>query len=246
VSVGREDEGVEAIQRALVLDPDDAGALSAMGRALFVGLARFREAAEYYERALLRNPQAGWSALQLSHCLALLREFARGEAAARRAAELQEASLSGQEGVFIVGAYMRLGHLAALAGRPGEAIEHFRLELAFIQRVDHALRSRISIELNMRLGAAHLRMGDAKEAGAALATALQGFEKRIRLGADEPFTRYYGACVHALRGETGEALACLEKAVAMRRRFTLARARIEPEFDALRAEPRFRELVGDA
>jgi TolB-like protein/Flp pilus assembly protein TadD/predicted Ser/Thr protein kinase len=244
VSLGREDEGVEAIRRALELDPEDAGALGAMARALFVGLARFREAAEYYERALLRNPQAGWSALQLSHCLALLGEFARGEAVARRAVELQEAFLSGQEGIFIVGAYMRLGQLASLQGRHGEAVEQFQRELAFMQHVDHALRNRTSIELHMRLGAAYLRQGRTEEANAALATALDGFEQRIRLGADEPFTRYYAACIHALRGETAEALDCLEKAAAMRRRFTITRARIEPALEGLRGEARFQGLVG--
>jgi TolB-like protein/Tfp pilus assembly protein PilF len=244
VSLCREDEGVEAIRRALELDPEDAGALGAMGRAHFVGRGHFREAVEYYERALVRNPQAGWSALQLSHCLALLGEFARGEAVARRAVELQEAFLSGQEGILIVGAYMRLGHLASLQGRHREAIEHFERELAFMQRVDHALRNRTSIELHMRLGAAHLGEGRAEEAGAAFATGLRGFEQRIRLGADDPFTRYYAACIHALRGETVEALDCLEKAAAMRRRFTIARARIEPALESLRGEARFRELVG--
>jgi TolB-like protein/Tfp pilus assembly protein PilF len=244
VSLCREDEGVEAIRRALELDPEDAGALGAMGRAHFVGRGHFREAVEYYERALVRNPQAGWSALQLSHCLALLGEFARGEAVARRAVELQEAFLSGQEGILIVGAYMRLGHLASLQGRHREAIEHFERELAFMQRVDHALRNRTSIELHMRLGAAHLGEGRAEEAGTAFATGLRGFEQRIRLGADDPFTRYYAACIHALRGETAEALDCLEKAAATRRRFTIARARIEPALESLRGEARFRELVG--
>jgi TolB-like protein/Flp pilus assembly protein TadD len=243
VSLGREEEGVEAIQKALALDPADAGALQAMGRAYFVGLARFPEAVPYYERALDRNPQAGWAALQLCHCLALLREFARGEAVAQRAAELQEAFLSGQEGILIVGAYMRRGHLASLQARYGEAVELFQRELAFVERVDHALRKRISIELHMRLGVAYRGLGRTAEAETALATALAGFEQRVRLGADEPFTRYYAACIHALRGDSREALACLEKAAAMRRRFTIARARIEPELEGLRGEARFQELV---
>jgi tetratricopeptide (TPR) repeat protein len=244
VSLGREDEGLEAIRKALELDEGDAGALAAMARALFVGSARFREAAEYFDRALLRNPQAGWYALQLSHCAALLREFARGEAAAHRAAALQEAFQSGQEGVRIVGAHMRLAHLAALQGRWAEAIDHLQRELVFLQRVDHALRSRIIIELHMRLGAALLRLGSAEQAQAAFRTALDGFEQRVRLGADDPFTRYYVASVHALRGESQEAIDCLEKAARRRRRFTLERARIEPEFEGLRGDPRFQALLG--
>jgi len=244
VSLGREEEGIDAIRRGLELDPEDPGALASMARALFVGRGQFREAVPYFEKALARNPHGGWYALQLSHCCALLREFERGEAVARRAVELQAEFLSGQQGVLIVGAHMRLGHLAALQGRHAEAVEEFRRELAVIQRGDHALRSRITIELHMRLGAAYQRLGSPAEAEAAFAIALDGFEERIRLGADEPFTRYYVACVHALRGAAEEALACLEKAARVRRPFTLARARIEPELESLRDHPRFRELVG--
>ena len=244
VSLGREDDGMESIAKALSLDPDDVGALGAMGRAFFVGKAQFRQAADYFDMALLRNPQAGWYALQLSHCAALLREFERGEKAARRAAELQEASLSGQEGVLIVGAYMRLGQLSALQARYPQAIEEYQYEMAFLQRVDHALRSRIAIELHMRMGAAHLRQGHPDRAAPALQTAVDAFEQRLRLGADEPFTRYYAACAYALRGETEAALASLERAARMRRAFTVERARIEPELAGIREEPRFVRLVG--
>jgi serine/threonine-protein kinase len=69
-SLGREDEGIEAIVRALALDPADAAAHSALARAYFVGKARFADAADEYDTALRLNPQAGWSALQLSHCSA--------------------------------------------------------------------------------------------------------------------------------------------------------------------------------
>jgi TolB-like protein/Flp pilus assembly protein TadD len=244
VAQDRVDDGIEAIRRGLDLDPDDAGALASMGRALFIGKAEFRAAAEYYERALARNAQAGWYWLQLAHCLALLREYPRGEEAARRAAELQEAFLSGQQGVQIVGGYMRLGHLAALQGRDQEALERFQQELAFLQRVDHPLRGRIFIELHMRLGAAQQRLGRSEAAQAAFATAVDSFELRVRMGADEPFTRYYCACVYALRGEREAAIASLEKAAAQRRRYTVERARGEPAFESLREEPRFRELLG--
>jgi adenylate cyclase len=140
---------------------------------------------------------------------------------------------------------MRLGHLATLQGRPENAVEEFRCELAFIQKWDHALRSRIVIELHMRLGAACLQLGSTAEAEAAFVTALEGFEDRIRLGADEPFTRYYVACVHALRGQPEEAIDCLEKAARQRRAFTIVRARNDPDLLALRDHARFRALVAE-
>lgn len=244
VAMGQDAEGFQAIQRAVQIDPRDAAALGGMGRALFVGRAQFAEAAAWFDRALAENPKAGWYALQLAHCAALLRQFERGDAAARRAIALQEAFLSGQEGIVIVGGWMRLGHVRALEGRHADAVDLFLKELEFLGSVDHALRGRIIVELNMRLGAAHLALGQTRKGQALLDVAVEAFGRRVRLGADEPFTRYYAAAAHALKGETDTALAFLERAAAERRAFTIARARIEPEFEALHTDERFRRLVG--
>ena len=65
----------------------------------------------------------------------------------------------------------------------------------------------------------------------------------MRLGADDPFTRYYAAAIHALRGEAEPALAFLERALTRQPAFTAARAAIEPEFEGLRSDPRFQRLV---
>jgi eukaryotic-like serine/threonine-protein kinase len=246
VGLCREEEGMEAIRHALALDPEDAGAHGTLGRAYFVGYGDFRRAASSYEKAIALNPQAGWHMLQLAHCYALLRELDKGEAAARRAVALQEDFVSGREGFLIVGAHMRLGHIAALRGRHEQAIEYFRRELGFLQRVDHALRNRILIELHQRLGSAYIRLGDTVAGRAELDRALDGFAQRLHLGADEPFSRYYAACAHAVRGDVDPALTHLERAARLRRRFTIARARIEPEFDAIRGERRFKDLVGES
>ena len=246
VALGRVDEGIDAIRRGLALDPEDESALRSMGRALFIGRAAFREAAAYHEDALRRNPAAGWSALQLAHCAAYLGEYERGEAAARRAVALQEEFLSGHERILVVGAYMRLGHLAGLQGRHEEALGHFQAELAFLQRVDHALRARIQVELHLRLGSVHLRLGHREEGLAALGVAREHFERRVRLGADDPHTRYYGACLYALLGERDLAIDSLQRAARDRRPFTVERAKQEPDLDTLRDDPRFRVLVEGA
>ena len=246
VSVGRVDEGIEAIQKALVLDPGDAASYSAMGRAHFTGQGDFARAAAAYEKALVLNPEAGWSALQLAHCLAFLREFERGEAAARRAVVLQEQLLSGKERIVIVGAYTRLGQLLALQGRYAEARDEFDRELDFVRRVDHALKGRIFIELHQRLGAALEHMGEAPAARAALDLAIEAFERRVRMGIDEPYTSYYAAVAYALRGDVDAALDCLEKAARQRRAYTVARARVEPDLAPLRGHPRFDALIAPA
>ncbi|HEV3457489.1 MAG TPA: protein kinase [Thermoanaerobaculia bacterium] len=246
VSLGRDEEGLATIERAIALAPEDPAILAGKARALFLARAEFAQAAALFERSLAKNPHAGWYWLQLAHCYALQRDLQRGEAAARRAVALQEAFLSGREGAHVIGASMRLGHLAALDGRHAEAVGHLQQELAFLQRVEHALRGRIAIELHMRLGGAQLRLGNRDGAGAALAIALDAFERRISMGADDPYTRFYAAGAHALRGDADRALDCLEKAAKVRRAFTLERAKIEPEFDNLRGDPRFAELLGGA
>jgi tetratricopeptide (TPR) repeat protein/tRNA A-37 threonylcarbamoyl transferase component Bud32 len=243
VDMGEETEGIAAIRRALAIDPDDASACAAMGRAFFIARARFAEATPWYLRALERNPKGGWYALQLAHCAALTRDFALGERVAGEAVELQEAFLSGREGLFIAGAYIRAGHLAALQGQHARAIAYFDQEIDFLVRTEHALRSRILVELNARLGASYLQLGEARKAKAVFDVALESFDRRVRLGADDGFTRYYAAAIHALRGDAEPALAFLERALAQQRAFTAARARIEPEFDLIRADPRFQRLL---
>jgi len=242
--LGHDSEGMPALRRALALDPEDATVYAAMGRAFFIIYARFREAADWLDRAVEKNAHAGWYWLQLAHCAALLREFDRGERAAARGIALQEAFLSGREGLFIAGGYMRAGHLAALQGRHAEAVQYFERELDFLVRTEHALRQRILVELNARLGACYLQLGDDARGQAVLNVALESFERRVRLGADDPFTRYYAAAVHALRGETEPALALLERALNELPAFTAARAAIEPEFERLRGDPRFEQALG--
>ena len=243
LALGQDVEGTAALQRALAIDPDDASSLGTMGRALFITYARFGEAVEWFDRALEQNASGGWYSLQLAHCAALLRQFARGERAAMRAVELQESFLSGRQGLFIVGGYMRAGHLAALQDRHAEAVDFFRREVDFLVRTNHPLRDRILVELNARLGASYQRLGDEHRASGLFDVALESFERRVRLGADDPFTRYYAASVHALRGDAEPALAFLQRALAQHRAFTAARAAIEPEFASLREDPRFQRLL---
>jgi len=245
VASGRTREGLDCLHRAVTLAPDDPRALGGLARGFFIGRGEFARAAELYREALARAPQSGWYWMQLSHCCALLRDFEAGEPAARRAIELQEAFLSGQQGVQLVGGYMRLGHLQALQGRFEESAESYERELRFVEHLDHALRSRIRIELSLRLGMARLQSGD-DSADAILASGIEAFEARVALGADDPFTRYYAAALHALRDESDTALQLLESAIGEFPQFMRNRAAIEPEWDSLRTTDRFQSLLADA
>jgi TolB-like protein/Tfp pilus assembly protein PilF len=245
ITDGRLDEGLAAIEKARDLAPDDAASWGALARAHFIGLADFAGAAALYERALAKNPQAGWYALQLAHCAAYLRDFGRGEAAARRAIALQEESLSGREGVQIVGAYVRLGHLLALRGRDEEALLEYDREENFVRRADHALRERMAIEVRVRRASSLRRAGRAGAGHDEAQAALDAFQRRLGQGADDAHTRYYAALAHALLGQHEPALDDLEHAVRGATRFNRARARIEPDFEPLWGQPRFRTLVAE-
>jgi tetratricopeptide (TPR) repeat protein len=246
VTLNRDEEALAAFEKALALNPMEASAQSGIGRVHFVLRGDFARARPAYERALVLNPRAGWTALQLAHCATLLRDFPRAESAARRAIELQEAFLSGRAGLVIVGAHMRLGHALALQGRHREALSEYAAEMEFLRSVDHALRGRTVIELQQRIGEAHLRLGERAEARAALDLAVEAYDRRMRTGADDAMSPYYGACAHALRGDAAEALACLERAARGRPRLTAARAAIEPALEPLQNDPRFRAILAAA
>jgi serine/threonine protein kinase/tetratricopeptide (TPR) repeat protein len=242
IALGREEEAIGAIRRALAFAPDDFQAHAALGRAYFLGKGAFREAAAEFERALAINPKAGWVALQLAHCYAFLGDFARGEQVARQAIELQEQYMSGREGMQIIGAYARLGQLYYVQGRYDDAVAEFHRELAFLRQSDHALKDRAALEVQQRLVSAYVRQGNPDDARTAFAQVMRSFEQRLQMGADEPFTRYYVACACAMMGEPERALECLEKAVQMRRQFTVERARLEMDFESLRDHLRFQQL----
>ncbi len=220
---------------------DAVGELPEMEGALAPDVRR-RVAADECARALELNPKYGWAALQLAHAAALLRDFPRATEAARRAIELQEAFLSGREGALIVGAHTRLGQIEALTGRHEEALEEFGREMEFLQKYGHALKERHFVEIEQRIGGSLLALGRKAAATEALETALDAFGRRLRMGADDPFTRYYAACASALLGRADEALAHLEKAMGRRPALTAARAAIEPDLAVLRGNPRFGKI----
>ena len=243
LSTGRTDEAIAEIREALRLEPENGQAYQALARAYWVGIGDFKSAIPLFERAIDLNPEAGYSYLQLSLLLAWDGQLDRAEEISRRAVELQEQYISGNLGLQIVGAHARLGYIYYLRADYTEAIREYERELAFIGAGDHALRERTLLELNVKIGAAYLRQGRKDDAERHFARALKSFDSRVANGADDPFTRYYIACLHALRGDLDQALASLERVARALPKLTAARARIDVDLESLRQDPRFSSLI---
>jgi tetratricopeptide (TPR) repeat protein len=113
----------------------------------------------------------------------------------------------------------------------------------FVSRVDHALRGRVFIELQQRIGEAHLRLGERAPGLAALDLAVEAYDRRMRNVPDDPMSPYYAAGAHALRGDVNAAVACLERTARFRPVLTARRAAIEPALEPLRTDERFRAIV---
>ena len=245
IALGRDDDAIGALRRALSFAPQDPQVHVALGRAYMIGKGRFREAAIEYQQGLRLNPDAGWAGLQLALCCAYLGDFKCGEEAARKAIAAQEQYISGQTGVQIVGSFVRLAQLYILQGRYDDAIAECYRELVFLRRSDHALRERTMIEVNQKLVSSYVRQGNLEDAHKVFDQLIKGFQKHLAAESDDPFTRYYVACACAMIGEKDRALEHLEKAIEGRHDFNVARARVDIDFEGLRDDPRFREMVFD-
>jgi serine/threonine protein kinase/tetratricopeptide (TPR) repeat protein len=233
VAMGQGEEAIQVLAGAVSQMTNDANYNVAVGRAYFIARGAFQQAAQEFDRALELNPHSGWAALQLAHCCAYLGEFDRGEAAARKAIASQDSNTAGQHGFRIVGGYVRLGQIYYLQERYDDAIAEFYREIVALRASDHALKDRMEIEAHQRLLSAYIRQGNADDAKLEYEEVLKGFESRTRAGADDPFTRYYVACAHAVMGDRDQALESLEFAARLRPLFTRERVQIEVDLKSL-------------
>jgi pentatricopeptide repeat protein len=241
--MGRDEDAIGALRRALSFAPHDYLAHSALGRAYMIGKGMFREAAAEYKQTLKLNPQAGWVAQQLALCCSYLSDYECGMEAARKAIEAQEQYISGQTGMQIIGSFVRLAHLYNLQGRYDDAIAECYRELVFLRQSNHALKERTMIEVNQKLVSAYVRQGNPEDARKMFDQLIRGFESRLAAEADDPFTRYYVACACAMMGDKDRALEHLKKAIDGRRNFNVARAKVEIDFEGLHDDERFKTLI---
>jgi serine/threonine protein kinase/Tfp pilus assembly protein PilF len=240
---GRTDDAIAEMREALRLDPQNGMAYQGLARALWVGKGDFAGAIPLFEKSIELNPEAGYSYLQLGLLLAWEGRFARAEEVCRRAVDLQDQYISGNAGLQVVGANARLGYVFYLQQRYEDALREYERGLAFVASSDHALKERTAIEINMKMGAAYHRMDRAADAVRHFDRAQKMHAALTARGADDPFTRYYIAGLHALRGDPDRAFESLERVAARYPELTAARMRRDPDLESLRGDDRFARLT---
>lgn len=240
--MGRVDEGIAELREGLRINPDSAVAHTNLARNYWMGKGDTEQAVAHFHRALALNPDAGYTHLQLALLHAYLGNLDAAERSARDAIVLQDQAMSGTQGLLTVGARARLGYVFYRRGKYEEAIREYRRELDFVVMGDHALRDRQRIELYQKLASAYRRKGETDAAERYFMVAVETFDKRLALGADDPFTRYYMAALHALWGDADTARRHLDLPLERLPVFTRWRIPKDPDFDAVRDTALFAEL----
>jgi tetratricopeptide (TPR) repeat protein len=240
--LGQIDAGIAEMHEGLRLAPDNAEAHANLARNYWMGKGDPELAITHFRRALALNPDAGYAHLQLALLHALRGELDDAEREARAAVVLQEQAMSGTQGLLLVGARSRLGYVFYRRGKYDEAIREYRRELEFVSLSDHALRERTTIELCQKLAAAYQRKGDAENAQAYFDKAVRAFDMRLAGGGDDPFTRYYMAALHAMRGDLETTRRHLLKPLAEMGVLTRWRLQRDPDFEQVKGL--VEELVG--
>jgi serine/threonine protein kinase/tetratricopeptide (TPR) repeat protein len=241
---GRVEDAIRVLKRGTELDPTSALAHGTLARALWIGQGAIEEAIEALNRAVALNHESGYAFLQLSLLHALRGDYGQAEAAGRQAVALQEKFMSGTEGLQVVGGHVRVGYALYRQGKYDDAIAEFERELAFVGSHDHALRERVTIEVEQKLSAAWWRKGDREKSDHFFTRAMKGFTARVTRGADDPFTKYYIASLHALREDVGTAVKLLGESMEALPALNRRRAILDPDFDPIRGVREFIALMG--
>ncbi|HWQ34433.1 MAG TPA: winged helix-turn-helix domain-containing protein [Blastocatellia bacterium] len=240
-----------AVLRALALDEKLAEAHTSLATIIADYEWNWPEAENHYRRAIELNPNYPTVHHWYAEYLAGVGRFDEALVEAKRAQELDPASL-------IISADLAL--IYYWRGQPDQAIEQFQktLELDANFSYAHEYLGR-AYEQKGRLAdavAEYLKAAALDEARQSSVTALKdayttkgwrGFwQQQLALQQAQASRRFVSpmtlAAIYARLGEAGRALELLEKAIAERSVPPLY-IKLDPRFDSLRAEPGFQELL---
>jgi len=213
-----------AAERALRLDPELAEAHAALGAVLFVS-GDVPAAEQAFERAVSLDPRLFEA--HYFHARACFQEGRFAEAAElyRKATRVREDYSS---------AFFRAQALEAM-GEKDQAREAYRAALGVAQR--HMDLNPDDPRAATMRAVSLCRIGRVEEG-------LRWAERALELDPEDPGVAYNAACLFALAGDAGQAMAHLQKAVGagFGNREWLER---DPDLDNIRSEPRFQEIMAE-
>ena len=213
--LGQPEEAVAAYQRAIEVDPQDALPHSGLG-SVYRSLGRQEEAVAAYQRAIELDPQYALPHNGLGNVYRSLGRHEEAVAAYRRAIELDPQDALPHYG---------LGTVYRSLGRQEDAV------VAYLRAIELDPSRVVSY---VGLAGVYRRLGKAKESARYAELA------RERLPVDDWYNR---ACLEAVAGNVEEALQWLTRALVEKPGLRTWAQR-DPDFEELRADPRFWEVVG--
>lgn len=186
---GRPDAALAEYQTALRINPDDAGALCSLGNALS-SLQRLDEAAQSYEAAIRLNPNLFEAYYNLGNLSLAQKRYARAVEFYQRAQSLNP---------NYAALYNNLGNALKQQGLSNQAIDQYR----------HA------VQLNPGYAMAYNNLGILLKERADLEQAEIHTQHALNIQADNVEAYVNLGNVRLLQGRTGEAILCLQKALAI-------------------------------
>jgi adenylate cyclase len=224
---GREENGLAAAERALMLNPNLATAHAAKGRAL-AGLGRHDEATTFHAESLRLNPDSfdahylyGRTCTQLGRAELAVRHLEK--AAALIETDYHALALTPQN-------YRQLG-------RHAEALDAARRAVA---RIEKAVARRPDDTGALIIGACHLAtLGEIERA-------TRWANRALLLEPDDPNGLYNLACTFALMGKADQAVDFLERSLQLHNPQFITWAKNDSDLDNLRDHPHYKALVARA
>jgi tetratricopeptide (TPR) repeat protein len=213
--IGQIEQALNIIDRSISLNPSNATAYHVKGNILRE-LKQYNQAVINFERSLSIDPKTAYAHMGLGRLYQETGEYIMA------ITHYQEAALIEPTAPQIL---VNLGYVYCNMGRWNDA-------LAVYQRAIDLKPDAVNVRFS--LARTYHKLGRDTEAQ-------QQLDLARPLLAHE--TEYNRACFEAICGNTDEALSFLETALA-KKQVSLAWARRDPDFEAIRDDPRFRALVG--
>ncbi len=218
----RYQEAAEMFNQVVALAPDSSRGYSNLGAA-YVEQGRYPEAIGVLERSIAIRP-SDYGYTNLGNAYFFLRQYEQAARAYEQAIKLTEKDPLLWRNLGD-GYYWTPGKRAQAASAYRQGIALAKEELRVNPQDLHAFGI---------LAICHAMLGEKKPA-------LESLRSGLQLSPGDPYLRFQAALVHNQFGESDQAIAWLDKALAAG--YSPSRIRDIPNFDALRADPHFQELL---